>query len=100
MKKTFKLTSDTKKTERQIDSVRHEVKKYVKRERRKEFPKGFDCWEFQCKIGKDEDSAEGVVLEEINSKIDLLAQDGNESIYIEILSGPGHRPKKVDDSGL
>lgn len=96
MKKTFKLTSETKKPERQIDSVRHEVKKYVKRERRKDIPKGYDCWEFQCKIGKDESSAERISLEQINPKIDLLAADGHESIYIEILSSPGYRPKKAD----
>lgn len=97
MKKTFKLTSPTKKPERLADSVKCDVKRYIKRERRKEFPKGYDCWEFYCKAGRSEEQAESVDIKEISAKIDMFVADGSESVYIEILSHPGHRPKKVEE---
>ena len=38
MKKTFNLTSPNKEPERQVDSVVHEIRKYIKRERKKPLP--------------------------------------------------------------
>lgn len=94
MKKTFKLTAPNKKPERQADSVKCDVKRYIKRERRKEIPQGFSCWDFDCKVGKNQENAQVIAIEKISSKIDQFLNDGCESIYIEILSRPGHRPKK------
>ena len=57
MKKVFQLTSPNKDPERQVDSVIHEIRKYIKRERKKPLPEKIDYWDFDCRIGDDADSA-------------------------------------------
>lgn len=94
MKKTFKLTAPNKQPERQIDAIKHEIKKYIGRERRKTIPDSYDCWEFDCRIGEDEEHAETIQIEEIGKKIDIIAAKGHEALYLEVLSRPGYRPKK------
>lgn len=94
MKKMFKLTAPNKKPERQADSVKYEVKKYIKRERRKTIPEGFNHWEFDCKIGNNQDEASTIKTNEINSTIDSFVESGKEEIYIEVLSRATQRPAK------
>ena len=36
---------------RVLDAVKHDVRKYVKRERGKTLPAGFDQWDFTCRVG-------------------------------------------------
>ena len=52
MKKTFELTHPKIKLARRVDAVKHEVKKYLKRERNKKLPADADYWDFDCKFGK------------------------------------------------
>ncbi|CBW27592.1 conserved hypothetical protein [Halobacteriovorax marinus SJ] len=94
MKKIFNLTAPNKKPERQADSVKYEIKKYIKRERRKELPEGHSCWELDCKIGKDQNQAQVITPDRFSSMIDEFVAQGCESIYVEVLSRAGHRPKK------
>ena len=96
MKKTFSTISPNKKPERQLDSIRYEIKKYIARERRKELPEGVDFWDFDCKIGKNEECAEVIHIAEISSKITALVTLENPSFYIEILAKPGVRKYKKD----
>ena len=98
MKKTFKLTAPNKMPERQADAVKHEIKKYIKRERRKPFPDNFDCWEFDCRIGATEETAVDINITEISSKIDLIASKGHETFFLEVLVRPSYRPKQVPKS--
>ena len=51
MKKTFQLTHPKIKPARLIEAVRRDVKKYLKREKRKSLPDGVDYWDFDCKFG-------------------------------------------------
>ena len=94
MKKTFKLTHPKIKTPRLVDTIKHEVKKYLKRERRKNLPKGVDFWDFDCRIGVDEASSEVVHVYDINKAIDHAESKQFESFYLEILAKPGRRSKK------
>ncbi len=94
MKKEFKLTDPKKAPARQVDSVKHEISKYIARERRKPVQKGADFWDFDCKIGRDIDSAMVIHLAEINKSIDKIVNENSEHFYIEILAKPGHRTKK------
>ncbi|MDQ6961302.1 MAG: DUF6172 family protein [Mariprofundaceae bacterium] len=88
MKKTFKLTHPKKTTARLVDSVRRDVKKYVKRERKKELPEGFDEWGFDCKFGASAESNKVVSVEGISKCIDDAEKAGLETFYIEILVKP------------
>ena len=84
MKKTFLLTSQTQADARVRDKIRHEVNKYVKRERKKTLPEGFFRWDFDCKIGASEDVAETTTVEKIALGIDTVAESGAEKIYLQI----------------
>ncbi|MFT6070980.1 MAG: hypothetical protein ACJAT2_002829 [Bacteriovoracaceae bacterium] len=88
MKKVFQLTSPNKDPERQVDSVIHEIRKYIKRERKKPLPEKIDYWDFDCKIGDDADSAKTFPLDTLNASIDKFVQADKKSFYIEILSKP------------
>ncbi|MBT5910990.1 MAG: hypothetical protein HOH25_14445, partial [Opitutae bacterium] len=57
MKKTFNLVHPKIKLARLVDAVRSDVKKYLKRERRKELPEGVDFWDFDCKFGPTAEQA-------------------------------------------
>jgi hypothetical protein len=94
MKKTFHLTHPKIKYPRLIEAVRHDVKKYIKRERNKTLPDGVDFWDFDCKFGNTEEEAKEIHLSEIGKCIDKAEEQQLESFYLEILAKPGHRMKK------
>ncbi len=94
MIKEFKLTDPKKAPARQVDYVKHEISKYIARERRKPLKESVDFWDFDCKIGKDEESAEVIHVSEINKSIDKIVIENAERFYIEILAKPGYRTKK------
>jgi hypothetical protein len=93
MKKEFKLTDPKKAPARQVDAVKHEINKYIARERKKKVTEGVDYWDFDCKFGKDQTTAAVIHVSEINKSIDKEVLDESESIYIEIVAKPGHRAK-------
>lgn len=94
MKKNFSFTSPKHKPDRQIELVKHDINKYVARERRKPLTEGIDFWDFDCKCGATADSAVVVHVNEIGKKIDEVAAGKAASVYIEILAKPGARTKK------
>lgn len=101
MKKTFKLTHEKLKLPRLVDAIKHEVKKYKKRERRKVLPEGVDYWDFDCKFGLDEVSSEVIHLSEINKSISWAESEKLESFYLEVMVKPCVRNKILDvDSGV
>ena len=95
MKKTFQLNVDNKKPERQADSIKHEVKKYLTRERKKETPVNVDFWDFDCRIGDTTTNAETVKTEEINKIISMYVVEEKASFYLEIIAKPGFKTPKV-----
>lgn len=94
MKKTFKLHIEGKNSDRVLEAIKHEVRKYLKRERRKVLPAGVDYWDFDCKFGVTEAEAERVHLAEIIKKMDEVAIAGGEGFYVEILAAHGIRQKR------
>ncbi len=94
MKKTFSLEHAKIKPARMGEAVRGEIKKYVKRERRKALSDGVDFWDFDCRFGLTEAEAERVHLSDINKKIMAAEAEGATSFYVEILAKEGHRTKK------
>ena len=91
MKKTFQLTIEGKNRDRVLDAVKHEIRKYIKRERRRALPEGADYWDFDCRFGLTPDNAEVVHLAAITGLVDGVAKAAGDSFYIEILAKPGHR---------
>ena len=94
MKKTFPLTAPGHQPPRVIAAIKNDVRKYVKRERRKALPEGVDFWDFDCKVGQGEAAPEPKHVEELIAAIDQAAASQCASVYIEILATPGHRTSK------
>jgi hypothetical protein len=91
MRKTFQLTAANKKPERQVESIKSEIKKYLARERRKKLPDDANFWDFDCKIGPSEEDNSVIRVAEVRDHIDKLASSDNQSFYLEILAKPGHK---------
>lgn len=94
MKKTFKLTHERIKPERQVEAVKHEIRKYIKRERSKKLALGVDYLDFDCQFGLDEANSESIHLAEIDKSINWVVSEGKTSFYLEIVAKPGYRNKK------
>jgi len=94
MKKTFPLHVAGQDDARVLDAVKNDLRKYLKRERKKTFPEGFDTWNFDCKIGLDRETAAAAPVDELISDLDRLAGENAGSVYVEILAVPGLRPAR------
>ena len=98
MKKLFPLEVPNLKPARVLDSIKNDVRKYVKRERKKTLPEDVDFWDFDCRVGTDAESAEVTHVSEIGTAIDTAAEGNPSAIYIEILSKPAHRTPKPESA--
>jgi Family of unknown function (DUF6172) len=89
MKKTFKLNIQNKDPDQLLEKIKQEVRKYVKRERRKKLPPASDFWLFDCKFGVTEVAATEVKLRDMFAQMDAVKTEGADSFYVEILAKPG-----------
>lgn len=96
MKKTFSLVHEKIKRPRLLDAIKHDVKKYIKRERNKTLPEGADYLDFDCRFGPTKDDAKEIHLSAINKCIDEADKLALDSFYLEILAKPGHRSSSLD----
>ena len=118
MKKTFKLNVEGKHPDRVLEAVKHEIRKYIKRQRRVPLPEGVDFWDFDCRFGTSQENAAVVHFATITALIDAVAKgdggvgsDGGggggtgvkgDSFYLELLAKNGVRkvraPKEADEA--
>jgi hypothetical protein len=94
MKKTFPLPLLETTRARSVEAVKGEIRKYVKRERRKPLSPEVDFWDFDCRVGLDQTTAQAKHIGEVIDTIGATAAGGAAQIYVEILSKPGRRAKK------
>ena len=104
MKKTFPLQTEGKHPDRVLEAVKHDIRKYFKRERGRPVPVGADFWDFDCKVGLSADTAPVVRVGAVIEAVDAAAKAGAAAVYVEILSKHGIRvpaPAKPEaaDSG-
>lgn len=98
MKKTFNLNIEGKNRDRVLEATKHEIRKYVKRQRRVPLPEGVDYWDFDCKFGTTADNATVVHFATITSLIDAVAKEGGDAFYLELLAKTGHRTARPTDA--
>lgn len=98
MRKTYPLIIEGKNRDRVLDAVKHDIRKYVKRQRRVALPAGVDYWDFDCKFGLSADSAEPIHFGNLIKQIDTVAQEGAAAFYVELLAKSGHRKARAVDS--
>lgn len=96
MKKTIALTHPKLKPARLVDSIKHDIKKYLNRERNKPLPAGTDYWTFDCRFGASEAVAEAIYTSEINKHIDAAVEQELAEFYIEIVARAANHQPNMD----
>lgn len=99
MKKSFPLAAEGRRPDLLLDAVKHELRKYLKRERRKPLPEGVDFWDFDCRVGSGSEDATAVHPGDVEQAVAGIQRAGHPAAYVEILAKPGHRAKKAGDDG-
>lgn len=95
MKKIFKFTDEKKHEDRVLEGIKHEIRKYVKREKKKKLPDAKTTyWDFDCKIGATSDSAKVVDLDTLIKELDTVKATGATECYVEILAKAVEKPLK------
>ena len=98
MRKTYPLRAEGKHPDRVLDAVKNDIRKYLKRERRRALPEGTDFWDFDCKFGLTSESATVAHLATVIPQLDAAAREGAESVYVEILARDAKRkPRPADE---
>ncbi len=99
MKKVFKLTDEKKHEDRVLEAVKHEIRKYVKREKKKKLADAkLTYWDFDCKVGATSDTAEVVEFEALIKALDAVKATGATECYVEILAKVVEKPvKEISD---
>ncbi len=101
MKKIFKLTDEKKHEDRVLEAVKNDIRKYVKREKKKDLPdKATMYWDFDCKIGATAESAKVVAYEELIKALDAVKAEGAKECYVEILAKAVDKPVKEEVTPL
>jgi len=95
MKKIFKNTSENKKAERVLDSIKYDIRRYLKRERKKKLPEDTTFWDFECAFGKTEAEATEINASEIISCFDKASEENWEEAYVKIVAKAVTKEKKV-----
>ena len=97
MKKIYKLTDPKKHEDRVLEAVKNDIRKYVKREKKKVLPnKTTMYWDFDCRIGSTSQSAKTIQYEELIKSLDTLKSEGVLEVYVEILSKAVDKPIKKE----
>ena len=91
LKKNYALTVEGKNPDRLLDASKHDLRKYVKRERAKLLPVGVDFWDFDCKLGVSQANAATVHFAALMTSIDALVAGGATEFYVEVTTKHGHR---------
>ena len=99
MRKTFQLDIEGKNRDRLLEATKHEIRKYVKRQRRVALPEGVDYWDFDCRFGASEEVAVEVHFATITALIDALASAGGQAFYLELLAKAGRRKARPIGTG-
>lgn len=95
MKKTFQLKVENKNKDRLVDSIKNDVRKYIKRERSKKLPEGCNYWNFDCKFGKTAEEASEIRFVDITKSIDIASTEDYDSFYLELVArGEFRKPKE------
>lgn len=98
MKKIFPLEQENKNSDRVIDALKHEIRKYLKRERNKKLPEGSPFWIFECRIGRNEATAQEVLVQDLIETIDQAHAEKWGECYIEIIAKPAKNLKPKEEA--
>ena len=93
MKKIFHLQQENKHTDRVVEAIKHEIRKYLKRERKKKLPDEAVFWDFDCRFGQNSDEAQNLSASEIISALDKAKDTNWDQCYVEIIAKASYKAK-------
>ena len=97
MKKVFQIQQDRLKPDRAVDAIKNELRKYAKREKKKDLPnKKTMYWDFDCKFGKTAELASACTFEEISTKLNSVVADEWKECYVEVMAKAVDKPVKEE----
>ena len=99
MRKTYLLAVEGKNRDRLLDAAKHDIRKYVKRERSRPLPPGVDFFDFDCKLGASEAVATSLHFATLMTAIDALVKDSADQFYVEVVTKHGHRSTRPMAAG-
>ena len=99
MKKVFKIKQEKLKPDRAVDAIKNELRKYVKREKKKDLPnKKTMYWDFDCKFGKSVAFTKECDFDYIFTELSGVVNAGWEECYIEVVAKAVNKPIKEEDT--
>ena len=97
MKKVFKIKQEKLKPERAVDAIKNELRKYIKREKKKTLPNAKTMyWDFECKFGKSSEFAKVCDFDFVITELSNVVLAGWEECYIEIIAVAVDKPIKEE----
>lgn len=69
-----------------MEAVKHEIRKYLKRERNKKLPEEALYWDFDCRFGQSGDTSESLPASAIIGALDKAHEASWETCYVEIVA--------------
>ena len=97
MKKVFKIKQEKLKPERAVDAIKNELRKYTKREKKKDLPnKKTMYWDFDCKFGKSAELAQVCSFDEIITQLNSVVAEDWDACYIEVIAKVVDKPIKEE----
>ncbi len=97
MKKTFLLEVADKNPDRVLDGIKKEIRKYIKREKKKKLPEDMDMWSMDCKFAIGDATPKAIGFIDIMKNVDLAANSDCNTFYLEILASAVKRTPKNRD---
>ena len=98
MKKIFQLQHEKHHPDRVIDSIKNELRKYLKRERKKKLPNSKTMyWDFDCRFGANQEDAKAMSFDVALKALDKASADKLESCYIEVMAKAVNKPIKEEE---
>jgi hypothetical protein len=94
MRKTYPLIIKGKHPERVLEAVKHDIRKYIKRERRRPLAEGVDFLDFDCRVGVNAENARISHVAQLIADVDQAAKEGALAVYVEVLAKPAVRQPK------
>lgn len=95
MRKIYPLRPEGKHPDRVLEAVKHDIRKYIQRERRRELPADAHFWDFDCRFGPSQADAQTLHPAALIAELDALAKTGAEQCYVELLAKPAVRRPHV-----
>ena len=98
MKKTYQLVIEGRHPDRLLEASKHDVRKYMARQRRAALPEGADYWDFACQFGLTEIDASPVHVATLIALMDAAAAGGATGFFVDIIGRAAHRKVKAEST--